>query len=207
VLKDRLAPKRDVVIYCGMSSLQTQYYSMVLDGTIRDNLIALGVDGAKTISQVNMNMNMRKVCNHPFLFGDIRDSTGRFIRESNPHLLVMASGKFKLLHRMLPRLKSEGHKVLIFSQMTKVLDILEDYLFSQEHVFVRFDGSSKLQERQAAIDSFNDPQSGVFIFLLSTRAGGLGINLTAADTVILFDSDWNPHQDSQAQVSKFTTIL
>eukprot|EP01034_Spumella_vulgaris_P021753 gene21752-27808_t len=83
--------------------------------------------------------------------------------------------------------------------MTKMLDILEDYLISQDHNFVRFDGSSKLLERQAAIDSFNDPASGVFIFLLSTRAGGLGINLTAADTVILFDSDWNPHQDSQAQ--------
>eukprot|EP01034_Spumella_vulgaris_P024604 gene24604-30969_t len=114
VLKDRLAPKRDVVIYCGMSSLQTKYYSMVLDGTIRENLTALGVDGAKSISQVNMNMNMRKVCNHPFLFGDIRDSSGRFIRESNPHMLVMSSDKLQLLHRMLPRLKSEGHKVLIF---------------------------------------------------------------------------------------------
>jgi SNF2 family DNA or RNA helicase len=91
-------------------------------------------------------------------------------------------------------------QVLIFSQMTKLMDILEDYMLSQEHSYVRFDGSTKLEERQHAIDTFNAPDSGVFAFLLSTRAGGLGINLTAADTVILFDSDWNPHQDSQAQV-------
>ena len=88
---------------------------------------------------------------------------------------------------------------MIFSQMTKLLDVLEDYLQASQLPFVRFDGSTKREERQQYIDEFNDSSNDLFVFLLSTRAGGLGINLTAADTVILFDSDWNPHQDSQAQ--------
>jgi SNF2 family DNA or RNA helicase len=148
-----------------------------------------------------MMMNQRKVCNHPFLFGDLLDSAGNSISdEARGKMLISASGKFELLHRMLPRLKKEGSKVLIFSQMVSLLDLLEDYLIQESHAFVRFDGSTKLSDRQESIDAFNNPDSGIFVFLISTRAGGLGINLTAADTVILFDSDWNPHQDSQAQV-------
>lgn len=118
--------------------------------------------------------------------------------EANPALLVMASGKFKLLDRMLPVLREGGHRVLIFSQMTRLLDILQDYLAYRGYGCCRIDGSTKVLDRQAAIDSFNqDPD--MFVFLLSTRAGGLGINLASADTAILFDSDWNPHQDLQAQ--------
>lgn len=202
VLGAKLPPKVEVVVYCGMTSLQREYYARVLDGTLREALVEVGVEGAKKISQINPTMNLRKVCNHPFLFGDLLDgATGQSLRDSaDGRMLVSASGKFKLLHRMLPRLKKEGSKVLIFSQMTKLMDILEDYMAAQGHSFVRFDGTTKLMERQQSIDAFNDPDGGVFAFLLSTRAGGLGINLTAADTVILFDSDWNPHQDSQAQV-------
>lgn len=204
-LGDKLPPKREIVVYCGMSSLQREYYARVMDGTLRESLLEVGMEGAKKMSQINMLMNYRKVCNHPFLFGDLKDaSTGESLSEaSGGKLLISASGKFKLLHRMLPRLKREGSKVLIFSQMTSLMDLLEDYLLQQSHTYVRFDGTTKLAERQRCIDEFNRKDSGVFIFLLSTRAGGLGINLTAADTVILFDSDWNPHQDSQAQVSIF----
>ena len=190
--------KREIVIYCGMSSLQSDYYRRVLDGTLRDTLVDSGLAHAKKISQLNVLMNLRKVCNHPFLFGDITDDQGRSIRESDPDLFVAASGKFKLLDRMLPRLYAQGHKVIIFSQMVEVLNLLEDFLDYREYKSVRLDGSTKLADRQQAIDDFNgDPQ--IFVFLISTRAGGLGINLTAADTVILFDSDWNPHVDSQAQ--------
>jgi len=111
---------------------------------------------------------------------------------------VLASGKLRVLDRMLQRLKKNGHKVLIFSQMTEMLNILEDYLCSQKWQYCRLDGSTKMADRQEAIDNYQkDPN--LFVFLLSTRAGGLGINLTAADTVILLDSDWNPHADSQAQ--------
>merc|ERR1712083_142490 len=92
----------------------------------------------------------------------------------------------------------QGHKVLVFSQMTRLLDILSDYLHYRNMKFARLDGSMHFEDRQENIDRFNnDPEYGVF--LLSTRAGGLGINLTAADTVIIYDSDWNPQQDLQAQ--------
>ena len=178
------------------------------------------------------------MCQHPFLFGEPRDASGAYLGEANPKYLVHASGKLKLLDRMLQRLRRDRHKVLIFSQMTEMLSILEDYLVTQGDRYCRLDGSTKVRhvrplpslpslsslpsphrfrpalphppltpsnpspaqvlDRQAAIDSFNSDPS-IFVFLLSTRAGGLGINLTAADTVILFDSDWNPHQDTQAQ--------
>lgn len=146
-------------------------------------------------------MGLRKVCQHPFLFGEPRDENGRYLGEVNKNLLVVTSGKFKLLDRLLPRLKGDGHKVLIFSQFTSLLTIIEDYLLSKGdgYKYCRLDGSTKLMERQAAIDQYNnDPNT--FIFLLSTRAGGMGINLTAADTCILFDSDWNPHIDSQVHM-------
>lgn len=94
--------------------------------------------------------------------------------------------------------KEGGHQVLIFSQMTETLNIMEDYLRYREWRYCRIDGSVKLMERQAQMDDFNTDKD-IFVFMLSTRAGGLGINLQAADTVILFDSDWNPHQDAQAQ--------
>ncbi len=214
---DLVLPKKEIVVYCGMSNLQKEYYSWILDGTLRDNLICIGIPHAKRISQINQTMNLRKVCNHPFLFGDISqhneddsneddDNAKVEIIAYNQELLdqlIAASGKFCVLDRMLPVLKQEGHKVIIFSQMTEVLNLLEDFLYARDFKFVRFDGSTKLVERQESIDSFNAEGSDVFVFLLSTRAGGLGINLTAADTAIIFDSDWNPHVDSQAQVSPF----
>jgi len=114
--------------------------------------------------------------------------------------LVSVSGKFVLLDKLLPKLRDEGHKVLIYSQFTSLLDILEDYLLWKHHQFERIDGTTSLTKRQEAIDNFsNIHNKQCFIFLLSTRAGGIGINLIAADTVILFDSDWNPQNDIQAQ--------
>ena len=194
----KMPPKREVVVYCGMSSLQSEYYSLVANGNLRDTLVKMGIEGAKETSQINNTMNFRKVCNHPFLFGEPRDASGAYLGDVNPQLLVMASGKFKLLDRMLPKLKAAGHKVLIFSQMTELLNILQDFVEYKGYQQCRLDGSTELKERQRMIDQFNkDPE--IFVFLLSTRAGGQGINLTAADTVVLFDSDWNPHMDSQAQ--------
>lgn len=112
--------------------------------------------------------------------------------------IIESSGKMQLLHRMLPELKRQGHKVLIFSQMTSMLDILNDYVEAMGYNYSRIDGSMSQPDRQANIDRFNsDPN--VFVFLLSTRAGGQGINLASADTVIIYDSDWNPQMDIQAQ--------
>ena len=121
----KMPPKKEIVIYCHLSSLQRDYYNRVLENTIRETLMTMDVEGANSLSQNNQTMNLRKVCNHPFLFGEPRDEKGQYIGDSKPHLLVMASGKFKLLERMLPNLKVGGHKVLIFSQMTKLIDILQ----------------------------------------------------------------------------------
>ena len=107
--------------------------------------------------------------------------------------MVEQSGKLQLLHKLLPRLRSEGRKLLIFSQMKRMLDLLEDYLALSALPYERLDGSVQQKERQAAIDRFQTGgPSEAFAFLLTTKAGGVGINLTAADTVIIFDSDWNP---------------
>lgn len=113
--------------------------------------------------------------------------------------LIRASGKMVLLDKLLPKLKAQGSKVLIFSQMTKCLDLIEDFLILRGFPSERIDGEVSSRKRQPAIDRFSDPRSDSFIFLLSTKAGGVGINLTAADTVIIFDSDWNPQNDIQAQ--------
>ena len=111
--------------------------------------------------------------------------------------LVSDAGKLSVLDGLLGQLKAEGHRVLIYSQMTKMIDLLEEYMNHRKHTYIRLDGSSKIHERRDMVNDFQQ-RSDIFIFLLSTRAGGLGINLTAADTVIFYDSDWNPTVDQQA---------
>ncbi|XP_025774238.1 lymphoid-specific helicase isoform X4 [Puma concolor] len=144
----------------------------------------------------NIMMLLRKCCNHPYLIEYPIDPVTQEFKIDEE--LVTNSGKFLILDRMLPELKSRGHKVLLFSQMTRMLDILMDYCHFRNFNFSRLDGSMSYSEREKNMHSFNtDPE--VFIFLVSTRAGGLGINLTAADTVIIYDSDWNPQSDLQAQ--------
>lgn len=128
-------------------------------------------------------MQLRKICNHPLLFDTAATSFG------TKETLVEGCGKFQLMDKLLPALIDRGHRVLIFSQMTRILDILEEYLETKGLSWCRIDGAIKQSDRQADIDRFNKDTS-VKVFLLSTRAGGLGINLTAADTVILYDSDW-----------------
>ena len=123
--------------------------------------------------------------------------------------IVACSGKMVLLDKLLPKLKAEGHRVLIFSQVgvgvwrdgqfVKMLDILEEYCQLRQYRVARIDGQTKGTDRQEAIDAFSSANSPYFIFLLSTRAGGLGINLTAADTVIIYDPWWNPAAEAQAE--------
>eukprot|EP00537_Pseudo-nitzschia_pungens_P005463 CAMPEP_0172360814 /NCGR_PEP_ID=MMETSP1060-20121228/4775_1 /TAXON_ID=37318 /ORGANISM="Pseudo-nitzschia pungens, Strain cf. cingulata" /LENGTH=839 /DNA_ID=CAMNT_0013082903 /DNA_START=121 /DNA_END=2640 /DNA_ORIENTATION=+ len=210
VLKE-MPPKKEVVVYSGMSKLQLGYADLIDKGIIRDELLKQGIMDAKNLSQTNKLMNHRKNVNHPFIFGEPLDpSTGSHIGTLYPGLLIRASGKFALMDRMLDRLHKDGHQVLIFSQMTKVLNIIEDYLNFRSWKYCRIDGSTNIDDRQKAMDVFNAEKNGgkqggrnfgddrYFVFMLSTRAGGLGINLTSADTCIIFDSDWNPHADSQA---------
>jgi SWI/SNF-related matrix-associated actin-dependent regulator of chromatin subfamily A containing DEAD/H box 1 len=115
-----------------------------------------------------------------------------------PDKVVCDSGKFNELDRLLPKLKADDHRVLIFSQFTMMLDVLEHYLRIRGHKYFRLDGQTAVTERQDMINEYNSDLS-IFVFLLSTRAGGLGINLTSADTVILHDIDFNPYNDKQAE--------
>jgi ATP-dependent DNA helicase len=141
----KMPPKREIIVYATLTSLQKEYYARVLDSTIRNTLVSMNIPGARDTSQINQLMNLRKVCNHPFLFGEPRDQkTGLPLGDANPALLAMASGKFRLLDRMLTRLQQTGHKVLLFSQMTELLNIVQDYLAHKGMVHHRMDGSTKV---------------------------------------------------------------
>ncbi|XP_055110927.1 lymphoid-specific helicase isoform X6 [Symphalangus syndactylus] len=158
--------------------------------------VNIPVESEVNLKLQNIMMLLRKCCNHPYLIEYPIDPVTQEFKIDEE--LVTNSGKFLILDRMLPELKKRGHKVLLFSQMTSMLDILMDYCHLRDFNFSRLDGSMSYSEREKNMHSFNtDPE--VFIFLVSTRAGGLGINLTAADTVIIYDSDWNPQSDLQAQ--------
>ncbi len=162
-------------------------------------------DGAyKRLS--NLVMQLRKCCNHPFLFrkpdATVEDRPWECSPLATTPLarLVSASGKLAVLDRLLIELRAKGHKCVIFSQFTRTLDILEEYLRLRELRSLRLDGSCSRAHRQCSINRFNNPASPEVVMLMTTRAGGMGINLQAgADTVILFDSDWNPAADLQAQ--------
>lgn len=158
--------------------------------------VSMPVDAEVNLKMRNVMMLLRKCCNHPYLIEYPLDPVTQEFKVDNE--LVNSSGKFLVLDRLLPEMKKRGHKVLIFSQMTLMLDILMDYCYYKKFPFSRLDGTMAYAEREENMRNFNtDPN--VFIFLVSTRAGGLGINLTAADTVIIYDSDWNPQADLQAQ--------
>jgi chromodomain-helicase-DNA-binding protein 7 len=193
--------KEETIVEVELTRLQKQYYKAIHEKNFK--FLSQGVKTKNIPNLLNVMMELRKCCNHPFLIKGAEDS---IVRQSNAQtqnnintLLVLSSGKFVLLDKLLPRLLEEKHKVLIFSQMTKVLDLIQKYLKWKGYTYERIDGGVKSVDRQAAIDRFSKEGSHRFIFLLCTRAGGLGINLTSADTVIIFDSDWNPQNDIQAQ--------
>uniref|UniRef100_A0A8B9G8Y1 Helicase C-terminal domain-containing protein n=1 Tax=Amazona collaria TaxID=241587 RepID=A0A8B9G8Y1_9PSIT len=143
-------------------------------------------------------MELKKCCNHCYLIKPPDDNEFCNKQEALQHL-IRSSGKLILLDKLLIRLRERGNRVLIFSQMVRMLDILAEYLKYRQFPFQRLDGSIKGELRKQALDHFNAEGSEDFCFLLSTRAGGLGINLASADTVVIFDSDWNPQNDLQAQ--------
>ena len=126
-------------------------------------------------------------------------TTARYTNIQVPSMrrFVTDSGKLAQLDSLLRQLKEGGHRVLLYFQMTRMMDLMEEYLTYRNYKYLRLDGSTKLEDRRDTVHDFQT-RADVFVFLLSTRAGGLGINLTAADTVIFYDSDWNPTIDSQA---------
>lgn len=186
-----LPAKTEIKLFVQMTALQREWYKKILSKDI--DAINSG-SGPKT-RIANIVMQLRKVCNHPYLFPNAEP--GPPFKEG-PHLYT-AAGKMAVLDKLLGRLQEKGSRVLIFSQMTRMLDILEDYCTLRGWQYCRIDGSTDHEEREGMIDEYNAEGSEKFIFLLSTRAGGLGINLATADTVILYDSDWNPQVDLQAQ--------
>ncbi|KAE8553452.1 chromatin remodeling complex Adenosinetriphosphatase [Talaromyces marneffei ATCC 18224] len=188
-----LLPKKEVNLFVGMSDMQVKWYQKILEKDIDAVNGAAGKRESKT-RLLNIVMQLRKCCNHPYLFEGAEPGPPYTTDEH----LVDNSGKMVVLDKILNRMKKQGSRVLIFSQMSRVLDILEDYCVFREHKYCRIDGSTAHEDRIAAIDEYNKEGSDKFIFLLTTRAGGLGINLTTADIVVLFDSDWNPQADLQA---------
>ncbi|VAH14525.1 unnamed protein product [Triticum turgidum subsp. durum] len=185
-----LPPKKETILKVGMSEMQKQYYRALL----QKDLEVINAGGERK-RLLNIAMQLRKCCNHPYLFQGAEPGPPY---TTGDHLIENA-GKMVLLDKLLPKLKARDSRVLIFSQMTRLLDILEDYLMYRGYQYCRIDGNTGGDDRDASIEAFNKPGSEKFIFLLSTRAGGLGINLATADIVVLYDSDWNPQVDLQAQ--------
>ncbi|KAG8371013.1 hypothetical protein BUALT_Bualt13G0042900 [Buddleja alternifolia] len=201
VIKDvekSLPPKIERILRVEMSPLQKQYYKWILERNFQD--LNKGVRGNQ-VSLLNIVVELKKCCNHPFLFESADHGYGgdtNFLGSSKLERIILSSGKLVLLDKLLNRLHETKHRVLIFSQMVRMLDLLAEYLSIKGFQFQRLDGSTKAESRHQAMEHFNAPGSEDFCFLLSTRAGGLGINLATADTVIIFDSDWNPQNDLQA---------
>jgi len=263
-----LPPREETLVEVQLTRPQKQYYKAIYE---KNTEYLVSKTGSKP-SLINIGMQLRKCCNHPFLLDGAEDAIlsqdilnpekfksdlqkekaefeerqkqaraisinatlndKRKLRDkdakrkgeegkdsgaggidtqqqeneqiersydSDMKKMIMSCGKLVLVDKLLPKLKSQGHRVLIFSQMVRVLDILEDYLRYRSYSYERLDGTMKSSDRQAGIDRFSKEGSDIFVFLLCTRAGGVGINLTAADTVIIYDSDWNPQNDIQAQ--------
>jgi SWI/SNF-related matrix-associated actin-dependent regulator of chromatin subfamily A member 5 len=178
--------KKEMNLYVGMSEMQVKWYQKILEKDIDAVNGAAGKRETKT--------RLLKCCNHPYLFEGAEPGPPYTTDEH----LVNNAGKMVILDKILDRMKKQDSRVLIFSQMSRVLDILEDYCVFRGHKYCRIDGSTAHEDRIAAIDDYNRPGSEKFVFLLTTRAGGLGINLTTADIVVLYDSDWNPQADLQA---------
>ncbi|XP_035250471.1 chromodomain-helicase-DNA-binding protein 1-like isoform X1 [Anguilla anguilla] len=182
-----LPRKTELLVYHGLSALQKRYYKAILT----KDLDAFENEQGSRTRLLNILVQLRKCVNHPYLFDGVEPEPF----EMGEHL-VEASGKLRLLDSMLEFLHKGGHRVLLFSQMTRVLDILQDYMEYRGYSYERLDGSVRGEERNLAIKNFSSKD--VFVFLLSTKAGGVGMNLTAADTVIFMDSDFNPQNDLQA---------
>ncbi|CAG9859824.1 unnamed protein product [Phyllotreta striolata] len=190
-VEKRLKPKKEMKVYVGLSKMQREWYTKVL---MKDIDIVNGAGKVEKMRLQNILMQLRKCTNHPYLFDGAEPGPPYTTDEH----LVYNCGKMVLLDKLLPKLREQDSRVLIFSQMTRMLDILEDYCHWRQFQYCRLDGQTPHEDRQRQINEFNEDDSKKFIFMLSTRAGGLGINLATADVVIIYDSDWNPQMDLQA---------
>ncbi|CAL8087582.1 unnamed protein product [Calicophoron daubneyi] len=193
VVRD-LPKKTEIMVMVDMTILQRRLYKLILTKNYEE---------LRCGSLMNSLVHLQKVCDHPYLMPAGEAIAPRVDPDNEdsayePKALVQVSGKMVVLMDLLEGLRTGGHRVLIYSRMTTMLDILEEVLINVNWSYERIDGRVRGPMRQIAIDRFNSPNAEAFIFLLTTRAGGEGINLASADTVVLYDSDWNPHCDLQA---------
>ncbi|GKV39037.1 hypothetical protein SLEP1_g46868 [Rubroshorea leprosula] len=191
-VENELPEKIERLIRCEASA-----YQKLLMKRVEENLGSIG--NTKVRSVHNSVMELRNICNHPYLSQLHAEQVDNLVPKHYLPPIVRLCGKLEMLDRLLPKLKVTDHRVLFFSTMTRLLDIMEEYLVMKQYRYLRLDGHTSGNERGALIEKFNEPNSPYFIFLLSIRAGGVGVNLQAADTVIIFDTDWNPQVDLQAQ--------
>lgn len=196
-----LPPMAQIIIPVTMTVVQKKLYKSIL--AKNQELIKAIFGGSQKLKQTdksnlnNILMQLRKCLCHPFVYNrEIEEKTENLALSHRN--LVEASAKLRLLEIMLPKLQERGHRVLIFSQFLDMLDMVEDFLDGLGMFYQRLDGNMNSLQKQKRIDEYNAPGSTLFAFLLSTRAGGVGINLASADTVIILDPDFNPHQDIQA---------
>ncbi|XP_073813604.1 chromatin-remodeling complex ATPase chain Iswi-like [Musca autumnalis] len=191
-VEKNLKVKKVTKIYVGMTRMQKEWYKNILN---RDVSTIRNQDGSMSkLRIINILMQCRKCTNHPYLFEGAEPGPPY---TTDMHI-VNNSAKMMVLDKLLPKLRAQGSRVLIFSQFTTMLTILEDYCTWREYPYCRLDGSTEYEKRSEMIEQYNAKNSKMFIFMLSTRAGGLGINLTTADVVIFYDSDFNPQMDLQA---------
>ncbi|KAJ3072446.1 hypothetical protein HDU98_003571 [Podochytrium sp. JEL0797] len=196
-VEKELPDKVETIVKCPMSALQRKITERVKYLRNIGPFDQTKLSGTKALN--NLVMQFRKICNHPFVFPEVENLVLPEQPEFTTEMVFRASGKFELLDRILPKYFRTGHRILMFFQMTQVMNIAEDFFRFRGWKHLRLDGAVKGEDREVLLKEFNRPGSDYNIFILSTRAGGLGLNLQTADTVIIFDSDWNPHQDLQAQ--------
>ncbi|CAN6475877.1 unnamed protein product [Victoria cruziana] len=195
VLFSSMPAKKWVEVPCSLSNSQRELYVNLLKKNYKE--LNKGLTNGRKLALNFLLMELRKCCNHPYLIPG--QEPLNLSREEILPALVTSSGKLQLLNKLLPKLKARGNRVLLFSQMTKMLDILEDFLVFLGFKYFRIDGETNASARQQQIREFNSHDCEVFVFLISTRAGGLGIDLPSADRVIIYDPDFNPFIDLQAQ--------
>jgi superfamily II DNA or RNA helicase len=211
-----LPNKEETILEVSLTPIQKTFYKAIYERNT--SFLFKGAKASNAPSLMNVMMELRKCCNHPFLIKGAEDrilseaaSKARLQGSSDKETaldqsklyaeqLVKSSGKMVLMEKLLQKLFDGGHKVLVFSQMVRVLDLLEDLLRIKQYRFERLDGSTSSSSRLHAVERFKKKECNRFVMLLSTRAGGLGLNLTVADIVIIFDSDWNPQNDMQGKV-------
>jgi DNA excision repair protein ERCC-6 len=182
----QLPEKTEQVLFCSLTQEQRKAYIKALNSTE----IKLAMQGKYKVFAALMIL--RKICSHPDLL------QYHMPEKAHDYGAVQRSGKMQLLEKLLPAWKQGGHRVLLFSQTRQMLDILETFVLKSGYEYRRMDGASNIRSRMSTIDEFNSDES-IFCFLLTTKVGGLGVNLTGADRVVLFDPDWNPSTDQQAR--------